>query len=173
MGGTGLKLESWKVYNHIKNASEHHFYCLLREFESWNSAVARKVPPMAQYSHTHTHTNTCTRTHTHSLSLSHAYHAHLCFSLPSLWCSFITFPCFLLIQGNKSSFTRYSALVFALLLPELSHPFKAQAQNEPTSPRQSSAKLVTCTVFNWCFTRSHIGTSSHQSQLSWKPVQHS
>ena len=46
MGGTGLKFESWKVQNHTKNASQHHSYCLLREYESWNPATARKVPPM-------------------------------------------------------------------------------------------------------------------------------
>ena len=47
MGGTGLKPEFWKMQNHIQNASQHHLYCLLRESESWNQAIARKVPPKA------------------------------------------------------------------------------------------------------------------------------
>ena len=30
-GGSGLKLESWKVESNTKNVSQHHFYCFLKE----------------------------------------------------------------------------------------------------------------------------------------------
>ena len=32
--------------NHAQNASQHHFYCFLKKSESWNPAVAWKVPTM-------------------------------------------------------------------------------------------------------------------------------
>ena len=44
MVGTGLKFESWKVKNHIGNASKHHFYCSLREIGILKSSYRRKSP---------------------------------------------------------------------------------------------------------------------------------
>ena len=39
-----LKFESWKVPNHIQNASQHQFIASWEKSESWNPAIARKVP---------------------------------------------------------------------------------------------------------------------------------
>ena len=45
MGGTALKFESWKVQNHIQDASQHHFYCFSWEkCESGNPAINQKCP---------------------------------------------------------------------------------------------------------------------------------
>ena len=48
MGGTRLKSESWKVKMHAKNASQRLFFFIAfrKISESWNLAVAWKVPPM-------------------------------------------------------------------------------------------------------------------------------
>ena len=51
MGRTGLNLKSWQVKNGTQNASQHHFYCLLKESESWNLTVANKVPSTQFYLH--------------------------------------------------------------------------------------------------------------------------
>ena len=49
MGGPRLTFESWKVRNHTKNASQNHFYCFWKLYESWNLAVAWKVPPIKSW----------------------------------------------------------------------------------------------------------------------------
>ena len=53
MGGTGLKFESWKVQNHV----QINIICIAfwQKSESWNLAVARKVPPMYTFLATHQH----------------------------------------------------------------------------------------------------------------------
>ena len=46
MGGTRSKFKSWKVTNHTQNASPKHLIAFWKISESWNLAVALKVPPM-------------------------------------------------------------------------------------------------------------------------------
>ena len=42
--GTMLKFESWKVRNHIQNASHHHFYCFLKAVRILKSGCGLKIP---------------------------------------------------------------------------------------------------------------------------------
>ena len=44
MGGTRLKFESWKVKNHTQNASQHHFYCFLKDIWTLKSDGSLKSP---------------------------------------------------------------------------------------------------------------------------------
>ena len=44
MGGTALKFKSWKVQNHIQNASQHHYYCFLIEIWILKSGFSWKSP---------------------------------------------------------------------------------------------------------------------------------
>ena len=43
-GGTTSKFESWKVQNHIQDASQHIFYCFLRELCILKSGYSWKSP---------------------------------------------------------------------------------------------------------------------------------
>ena len=52
MGWTGLKSEPWKVKNHILNASQHHFYCFLKEIWILKSGCSWESPTHAHCSHT-------------------------------------------------------------------------------------------------------------------------